>query len=386
MSDRIHCELCPCPPRRLTCLYVAIGHPFCERMRADPARWTAVVLDAAYHRASHSPPPPIPPARPSPGGGRWPGPDSGWVAPPGDGRVTVIIPTRDRPHLVGRAIESVLAQTRKPARIIVVKNGAGHFREYLDAFGGRVIDPQFFFLWRDDLSGIAASINAGLEVADTEHVMVVDDDDALEPEAIEKLAGALDADRTLGLAYGDASHPRGPDEPIHRSHALAPPPVRPLVEALTNYNWVGWSQAVWRRECLAGGLSPEASGCADWDAWLRISRSAGAYHVPEALAAHYWHGGNASNDRAWFRTGCDWVREGIAAGRYGHQEARGATSDAEVVRSLTEAQRAALASCGRRHEVGGCCGPRTICELGRIQSEATATADCARCVTADLPR
>jgi hypothetical protein len=381
MSDRIHCELCPCPPRRLACLYVAIGHPFCERMRADPARWTAVVLDAAYHRASHPPPPPIPPARSSPGGGRWPGPDSGWVAPPGDGRVTVIIPTRDRPHLVGRAIESVLAQTRPVHRLIVVLNGPADLASYAVATTGRAE-----LLHRPHLEGIAAPINAGLEVANTEHVMVLDDDDALEPEATEKLAGALDADRTLGLAYGDASHPRSPGEPIHRSHALAPPPVRPLVEALTNYNWVGWSQVAWRRECLAGGLSPEAGGCADWDAWLRISRSAGAYHVPEALAAHYWHGGNASNDRAWFRTGCDWVREGIAAGRYGHQEARGATSDAEVVRSLTEAQRVASESCGRRHEVGGCCGPRTICELGRIHSEATVSADCARCVVADLPR
>jgi glycosyltransferase involved in cell wall biosynthesis len=316
--------------------------------------------------------------------GRWPGPETGWTAPEGDGRVTVVIPTRDRPHLIGRAIRSVLAQTRKSARVIVVKNGAGQFREYLDAFGAWTIDPRFLFLWRDDLAGFAGPINAGLERVETEYAAVLDDDDELDPRFLERLGGALDADRTLGLAYCDVAHPS--EIGIRRTHGH-PAAATTFSGTIRLRPWFGWSQVVFRVDLLRPDLiAPEAGGSADWDAWLKIAARAGAYHVPEPLAAHWWHGGNASLDTEAMKRGQDWIRAGIRDGRYGHQDTPGRDADGELVRSLTDLQRAAVESCGHRREVDRCCGPATYCDLGRIETSATATADCARCVTADLRR
>jgi hypothetical protein len=388
------CELCPMAGSETPCAaWVPVRHePFCRHLREGRPEYLPVIrrmsdLAAAWiaagsplatpDRPFSPPPPPPPPAEPE---GRWPGGPTDYEAPPGDGRITVVIPTRDRPRLVGRAIRSVLAQTRRPARVIVVKNGPDHEGAYREALGLFLGDPTLSILWRPDLVGLAVPINAGLAGADTEYAAVLDDDDEWRPDFLETLAGALDRDRSLGLAYCDADHPG-------QAARWGAPPGPTFLERLAIRVWFGWSQAVWRRDLLApGDLAPEAGGGADWDAWLRIAGRAGVYRAAEILATHHWHGGNASLDLAWLGAGCDWVRQGIASGRYARQEPPGATAEERMVRSLTEAQRAAVASCRRRREVVDCCGPRTICELGRIHSEATVSADCARCVTADLPR
>lgn len=62
-------------------------------------------------------------------------------------------------------------------------------------------------------------------------------------------------------------------------------------------------------------------------------------------------------------------------------------TDAELVRSLTDAQAAAIEACPARYEdtVAGCCGPQTRCRHNRIRSNATASVDCAKCQLAGGP-
>jgi hypothetical protein len=296
---------------------LAERHPrYRELFEADPKAW-GPELDRTFKNLG-----------PNRQGGRWPGPDTppAWVAPQGDGLVTVVIPTRNRPEECRRAVESALAQTRRPARVVVVKNGGNGREAYENALAGLLggLDgvprngvPVVSLLWEPDLSGIAAPINAGLRRASTEYAAILDDDDEWKPNFLEELCSALDSDRTLGLAYCEARHPTdlGPGKSF--GHA-SPPPNRNFLSAMKSINWFGWSQAVWRRELLAPDyLNPEAGGCADRDAWLRIGQKAGVFHVARFLASHWWHGDNASLDTAWITEGHEWVERGIKAGRYG---------------------------------------------------------------------
>jgi hypothetical protein len=372
---------------------------FCRHLAEGRSEWAPAIRRLSLEVATLTPVPPgpatlspcggaavtlpIPPPRPS---GRWPGGPS-YQAPPGDGRLAVVIPTRDRPRLVGRAITSALGQTRPPARVIVVLNGGATAEMYAAVLDWFRQDPRVEVLHRGDLSGFAAPINAGLERVGTEYAAVLDDDDEWDPGFAAALCGVLDADRSLGLAYCATRHPAEPGQAD--SLFLHPPTTLSATfeDALRVRNWFGWSQAAFRAKLLQDDpVAPEAGASADWDAWLRIAARAGAYHVADPLADHWWHGANASRDPAWMGRGQDWVRAGIAAGRYGHQDAPGRDAAERLVRSLTDLQRAAVESCGHRHEVESCCGPVTYCDLGRIESSATATADCARCVVADLPR
>jgi hypothetical protein len=322
------CELCPMAGSEAPCAaWVPVRHePFCRHLREGRSEYLPVIRRmsglAAAWIAAGSPlatpdrpfPPPLPPPEPE---GRWPGGVTGYEAPPGDGRIVVVISTRERPNLVGRAVASVLGQSRRPDRLVIVKNGPNHAEAYREALGPFLGDPTVSVLWEPDLGGIAGPINVGLRLTETEYAAVLDDDDEWEPDFLKELAGALDSDRSLGLAYCGARHPAESPTGKRFGHAV-PPPNRDFVEAMKAINWFGWSQAVWRRELLAPDyLNPEAGGCADRDAWLRIGFRAGVYRVPHLLASHWWHGDNASLDTAWIKTGHQWVEREIKAGRYG---------------------------------------------------------------------
>src|SRR5947209_20616164 len=108
--------------------------------------------------------------------------------------VSVVIPTRNRPEMLGAAIGSVLAQTFTGYEIIVVINGPDNAAtpktfEAATTMGCRIV--------RIERAGIAVALNAGIAAAQGEWIAFLDDDDLWEPNRLEaelKLAEATSAD------------------------------------------------------------------------------------------------------------------------------------------------------------------------------------------------
>nr|BFE65776.1 hypothetical protein GCM10020063_103020 [Dactylosporangium thailandense] len=95
--------------------------------------------------------------------------------------VTVVVPTHDRPALLGRAIASVLRQTVPAAQIVVVDD-TGSAEGVAGRFGVRYI--------RVDSHTAGASRNRSARHADTSHLAFLDDDDEWEPSLLERLLAA----------------------------------------------------------------------------------------------------------------------------------------------------------------------------------------------------
>lgn len=111
--------------------------------------------------------------------------------------LSVIIPTFDRPHLLGATVDSVLAQTRQPREIIIVDNGTTEqTARMLDRYGARIT------LIRIEPSGVQTARNVGIGASSGRWIATLDDDDLYRPTFLERAAPALADDRT-NLVFGD---------------------------------------------------------------------------------------------------------------------------------------------------------------------------------------
>ncbi|NBC37921.1 glycosyltransferase [Novosphingobium sp. FSY-8] len=100
--------------------------------------------------------------------------------------LSVIIPSRDRAGMVAAAIDSLLAQTRRPDRIIVVDDGS------VDGTGD-VLARYAGVIHVEHTQGIgpAGARNRGLAVCDSDLVGFCDSDDVLLPDALALMQAAI---------------------------------------------------------------------------------------------------------------------------------------------------------------------------------------------------
>ncbi|MBF0458250.1 MAG: glycosyltransferase family 2 protein [Nitrospirae bacterium] len=98
-------------------------------------------------------------------------------------QISVVIPTRNRPNLVCKAVESALAQTFKELEVIVVIDGPDEATE--DALG-QITDPRVRILPLPENVGGSDARNAGVRAARYDWVAFLDDDDEWLPEKLMK--------------------------------------------------------------------------------------------------------------------------------------------------------------------------------------------------------
>jgi len=140
--------------------------------------------------------------------------------------VSVVIPTRDRPHLVGRAIASALHQPGVAVEVIVVDDGSAPEAARATEESYRD-DRRVRHLRKETSIGNPASRNRGLEEASGRFFCTLDDDDefvsgrlAAQVETLERIGGDdVVAVTGIELAWSDG-------RPPIRDQPNVPGPVR----------------------------------------------------------------------------------------------------------------------------------------------------------------
>ncbi|MGL6344233.1 MAG: glycosyltransferase family 2 protein, partial [Waterburya sp.] len=97
--------------------------------------------------------------------------------------VSVVIPTRNRPLLVKRAVASAMAQTLLEIEVIVVIDG---FDDKTQAELAKINDPRLRIVQLPESQGGAGARNAGVAETKGEWIAFLDDDDEWLPQKLER--------------------------------------------------------------------------------------------------------------------------------------------------------------------------------------------------------
>ena len=111
-------------------------------------------------------------------------------------QICVVIPTYNRSHIVGRAIESALAQEYPPAEIIVIDDGSvDGTRETLESYGDKIR-----WVYQAN-AGVSAARNRGVKETKSEWIAFLDSDDYWLPDHLERIVRAIHATRGEAALY-----------------------------------------------------------------------------------------------------------------------------------------------------------------------------------------
>jgi len=106
--------------------------------------------------------------------------------------VTVVIPTRQRAHVLPTAIESVLGQNVPGLRLLICDNASEDgTAEVVEGYVAR--DPRVLYHRHREDIGATANFQWGMDAVATEHFLLLSDDDALLPGFLARALAALHA-------------------------------------------------------------------------------------------------------------------------------------------------------------------------------------------------
>lgn len=205
--------------------------------------------------------------------------------------VSVIVPTYNRANLLGRAIQSVLAQTYPHFELIIVDDGSS---DNTEAVVTRFDDPRIRYIRHHKNRGGSAARNTGIACARGEYVAFLDSDDEWLPEKLEKHLRVFHDDPDCGVVF--SAHCEITSDGSSRVYRDQGPEGWIYEDLLVSAVVGTTSAVVVKRECFdtAGFFDERLPSCQDWDMWIRIAKHYRFRRIREPLVRYYWHGSQIS--------------------------------------------------------------------------------------------
>lgn len=200
--------------------------------------------------------------------------------------VAVVIPVRDRVQLLGRALDSVLAQLRSPDEIVVVDDGS------VDGSADLVKrDYPGVKLLVQAPAGVSAARNRGIASSSSDWLAFLDSDDAWHPDKLQRQLTALSDRPSMKICHCDEIWLRNGRR------------VNPMRKHERYGGWVferclplcciSPSTALVHRDVFdsVGVFDETLPACEDYDLWLRVSARFPVLYLDDKLATRW--GGHA---------------------------------------------------------------------------------------------
>lgn len=209
-------------------------------------------------------------------------------------KVSVIVPTYNRPDRLRTALTSLAAQTYQDFEIIVVNDAGCEVESVIAACADR---HRITTICHDRNRGLAAARNSGLRVAKGAYIAYLDDDDRYLPNHLGTLVSYLDR-HECRIAYTDACrvHERQIDG-VYVETARDVPYSKEFSPAdLLISNYFPVLCVMHARQCLdeVGFFDESLFAHEDWDLWIRMATRFPFKHLAVTTAEFTWRSDGTS--------------------------------------------------------------------------------------------
>ena len=189
--------------------------------------------------------------------------------PLSDTEVDIVMPVYNREKTIGNAIESVLNQTHKNFRLIIVDDGSRDgteevCRKYLN--DGRVVYHKVLH------GGISRALNAGILLATAEYIARQDSDDEWMPWHLDFLINELELNDKLDIIGSKVDTDKTKLQGGIKRNNFNNLSGEELWLKLAYKNMFNHSTVIYRKSAVieAGSYDPDCDGFEDWHLWARV--------------------------------------------------------------------------------------------------------------------
>lgn len=223
--------------------------------------------------------------------------------------VSVVLPVRNRAHLIEESIRSILGQTWTDFELVVVddasEDGTGQILLRLAEE-----DARIHVVRRPERGGAGGARNDGITAARGEWIAFQDSDDRWHPDKLEKqLAFAEAAAPDTVAVY--TSYWRNEDDRRERMPRVPGNPNGLLLERLALGNFITTQTLMARRAVLQelGGFDSRMRALEDWELCLRLAAQGRMLHLDEPLVDYHLQADSLTASRELFVESYEYIMD-----------------------------------------------------------------------------
>lgn len=199
-------------------------------------------------------------------------------------KVSIVIPTYNRAHLLTRAINSILEQTYQNWELIIVDDcSQDNTQEIVESYD----NSRITYIRNQTNRGASASRNIGIKQSQGDWVAFLDSDDEWDQNKLQKQIEVIDSETVL---ISTDSVKKSNNQTITQNH---PRSLSNQDSVLANNLHLNTSSLLIRKDILKGisGFDTKLSSYEDWDLIAKIYTRYGYTHkllnIPKILTTSY---------------------------------------------------------------------------------------------------
>ena len=214
--------------------------------------------------------------------------------------ISVLMPTYNRAHMIGKAIKSLLEQTYSNLQIVIVDDGStDNTEEVIKQFNESRID-----YYRIDHVGVSSAANYGLSKAESKIIVRLDSDDYCN---INRINIQYSFYRKNNGQYGVIGSnfyvivEEGSESKVLK--VIYPKNHRQISEQLPRKCCLAQPTLLFRKDIVleVGGYTESKQIAEDWDLYLRLLEKTKFYNIQKFLVTYRRHGANLSSSVELFK-------------------------------------------------------------------------------------